>query len=175
MHLGCGRALQLSRMTQGYNHSKDVKRHKLKESNAICGLLKQSQQTEQLKVSQVLEDRVKSHTWLCLLLQSQELPTTQRPPKHPSNCSSVSYTDALPADSFRPEPAACLSPEVPPSCCSRSHQHSPGSWHPPSQLGTGPFPPFIEEKATDKSCQQGPSILYKVSHVLWKQWKSFLC
>ena len=70
VHLGCGRALQLSWMTQGYNHSKDVKRHKLKESDAICCLLKQNQQTKQLKVSQVLEDQVKSCTWLHLLLQS---------------------------------------------------------------------------------------------------------
>lgn len=59
---------QLLGMTQGYNRSEDVRRHKLWESDALSGLLKQSQQTEQLKFSQVLEDQVKSHT------QSQELP-----------------------------------------------------------------------------------------------------
>lgn len=131
VHLGCGRALQLSWMTQGHNHSKVVKRHKLKESNAVCGFLKQSQQTEQLKVSQALEDLVKSHTWLCLLLQSPELPTTQCSPKPPSGCSTVSYTDALPADSFRPEPARCLSPEVP---------HPAAAGHTSTLLARGTLP-----------------------------------
>jgi len=106
-------ALQLSCVTQGYNHSKDVKRRKLMESDATCGLLKQSQQTQQLRVSQALEVLGKSHIWLCLLLQSRELPTTPCPPKHPSGCSAVSHADVLPSRSFRPEPARCLSPEVP--------------------------------------------------------------
>lgn len=148
-------------MTQGCNRSKDVKRHKLKESDAMCGLLKQSQQTEQLKVSQAVEDLVKSHTWLCLLLPSRELPTTQCPPKHPSGCSVVSYSDALPPLTLSGQSQHVASLQRSP--------HSAAAGHTSTLLPRGTLPVTSIEEATDKSCQQGRSILHKLLCDLWKQ------
>lgn len=56
------------------------------------------------------------------MLQSWELPSTERSPKHLLGHSAASSAD-LPC---------CLSPQGP----SSSHQHPPGSWHPPSRQGT---------------------------------------
>lgn len=166
MHLGL---LQLSWMTQGYNCSKDVRRHKLKESDTINMWASEAKPTNRAAEGLPGFGGPGEITHVAL-------PFTAKPRANPprSTLQSIpqvavgSYTDVLPALTLSGKSQHVASLQSPPSCHNRSHQDLPGLWHLPNQLGTGLSPPFMEE-ATGKSCHQGPSVLHKLLRVLWKQ------